>query len=216
MTRRMLELFSGTGSVGNAFRELGWEVTTVDLNPDANPTFCQDVCAWDPPFPPGHFDFIWASPVCTEYSRALTRRPRRLEVGDRRVLRTLELIRQLQPRFWAIENPATGMLKQRPFMAGLPWDDVTYCMYGYPYRKRTRIWNNLNWTPSRPVCTRKFCCPQSASGTHPAYAQQGSGKKVDGVRIWNQQSLSQLYSIPPALCREIAAVVNVLSRQLQE
>ena len=41
MTRRTLEFFSGTGSVGRAFRELGWEVTSVDVDSRANPTICK-------------------------------------------------------------------------------------------------------------------------------------------------------------------------------
>ena len=41
------------------------------------------------------------------------------------------------PLMWVIENPATGLLKTRPFMERLPWVDVTYCMYGTPYRKTT-------------------------------------------------------------------------------
>ena len=93
---------------------------------------------------------IWASPVCTEYS---ARRPRRLEEGDRLVQRTLQIIQELQPRFWALENPATGLLLLRPFMAGLPWRDVSYCTYGYPYRKLTR------------VCASRL--PLRAEGHHP-------------------------------------------------
>ena len=109
----------GTGSMGRAFAELGWEVTSLDVDPKADPTICADICSWEPlpKLAPGYFDMIWASPVCTEYSRVLTRRPRRLEEGDRLVLRTLQIIQELQPRFWAMENPATGLLKLRPFMA---------------------------------------------------------------------------------------------------
>ena len=44
---------------------------------------------------------------------------------------------------WVIENPATGLLKTRPFMERLPWVDVTYCKYGTPYRKQTRLWTNM-------------------------------------------------------------------------
>ena len=60
---------------------------------------------------PGHFDMAWASPVCTEYSRALTTRPRRLLDGDALVLSALEIILHFDPLMWIVENPATGLLK---------------------------------------------------------------------------------------------------------
>ena len=197
--------------MGRAFAELGWEVTSLDVDPKADPTICADICSWEPlpKFAPGHFDMIWASPVCTEYSRVLTRRPRRLEEGDRLVLRTLQIIQELRPRFWALENPATGLLKLRPFMAGLPWQDVSYCTYGYPYRKLTRIWSNLDWVPERPVCgVGGFRCEQSREqGRHPEVAQRGTFRRKGQV-VQNCHTQGQLYSIPPALCREIASVVN--------
>ena len=53
----------------------------------SRPTILCDIRSWDyTTFPPGHFDMVWASPVCTEYSRALTTRPRRLLEGDALVL----------------------------------------------------------------------------------------------------------------------------------
>ena len=78
------------------------------------------------------------SPVCTEYSRALTTRPRRLLEGDALVLSALETIAHFEPLLWVIENPATGLLKTRPFMERLPWVDVTTVRT--PYRKQTRLW----------------------------------------------------------------------------
>jgi hypothetical protein len=60
------------------------------------------------------FDFVWASPPCTEFSIALTTRPRNLQKGNRIVRRTLEIIQYLQPRHWFLENPATGLLKVQP------------------------------------------------------------------------------------------------------
>ena len=91
---------------------------------------------------PGHFDMVWASPVCTQYSRALTTRPRRLLEGDALALSALEIVAHFDPLMWIVENPATGLLKTRPFMERLPWVDVTYCKYGTPYRKQTRLWTN--------------------------------------------------------------------------
>ena len=61
---------------------------------------------------------VWASPVCTEYSCALTTRPRRLLEGDALALSALEIIAHFDPLMWVIENPATGLLKTRPFMGG--------------------------------------------------------------------------------------------------
>ena len=137
---RLLELFSGTKSVGRAFEALGWEVTSLDTDATTRPTICADIQEWDyRTYPPGHFDFIWASPVCTEFSRALTRRPRRLTEGDGLVLKTIEIIGHLRPRYWAVENPRTGLLKSRPYMQALPYNDVSYCMYGFRYQKTTRI-----------------------------------------------------------------------------
>ena len=71
---RLLELFSGTKSIGRAFEALGWEVTSLDSDPQSDPSICEDILQWDyTVFQPGHFDFVWASPVCTEFSRAMSR-----------------------------------------------------------------------------------------------------------------------------------------------
>ena len=119
---RLLELFCGTKSIGRAFEAAGWEVVSLDIVSKFEPTILCDIRSWDYAlFPPGHFDMVWASPVCTEYSRALTMRPRRLEEGDALVLRALEIMEHFDPLMWVIENPATGLLKTRPFMERLPW-----------------------------------------------------------------------------------------------
>ncbi len=44
----LLELFSGTGSVGKAFRARGWEVFSVDIDPAAKPTLVADVLDLQP------------------------------------------------------------------------------------------------------------------------------------------------------------------------
>ena len=74
----------------NVLEARGWEVTSLDNDPKAGADICCDICAWDyRAFEPGHFEYVHASPPCTEYSRALTTRPRDLAAGDALVDRTL-------------------------------------------------------------------------------------------------------------------------------
>ena len=116
---RILELFSGTGSIGEAYKEGAWEVVSLDVVKTNMPTICCDIMFWDYKlYPPGYFDAIWASPVCTHYSCARTnaKTPRNFEWADGLVLKTLEIIEYFNPPVWYIENPQSGLLKTRPFM----------------------------------------------------------------------------------------------------
>jgi site-specific DNA-cytosine methylase len=150
---RLLELFSGTGSVGNVASELNYDVISLDRDMDANLKI--DIMDWDyKAYPPKFFDVIWASPPCTEYSRAKTTGIRKIDEANAIVQRTLEILRYLDPTFYIIENPQTGLLKEQPFMADLPYKDIDYCKYSLTYRKRTRLWTNITtWTP-RPLCKK--------------------------------------------------------------
>ena len=112
---RLLELFCGTKSIGRAFEAAGWEVVSLDIVSKFEPTILCDIRSWDYAlFPPGHFDMVWASPVCTEYSRALTMRPRRLEEGDALVLRALKIMEHFDPLMWVIENPGDSVQEADP------------------------------------------------------------------------------------------------------
>jgi site-specific DNA-cytosine methylase len=200
---RLLELFSGTGSMGRAFRDLGWEVVSLDIMPGQH-TIRADIRDWDYSiFPVGHFDAIHASPPCTEYSIARTcaKTPRNLELADSLVQKTLDIIDYFKPKAFFIENPFTGMLKRRPLMQHMePYlRRVTYCRYGMLYRKETAIWTNLGdyWQP-RPLCTRANPCPQVVDFWHPASAQQR--ERLNQPRFKKEE----LYVIPAALCKEIA------------
>ena len=71
---KVLELFCGTKSVSNAFKERGHETYTVDWDASFAPDLCADIgeitlqditklCGGKP-------DVIWASPDCTTFSVA--------------------------------------------------------------------------------------------------------------------------------------------------
>ena len=202
---RLLELFSGTGSIGRAFPD--FEVTSLDLV--GSPTIKKNILDWDfKSLPPGSFDVIWASPPCTMFSRARTtaKTPRQLESADALVQRALDIIEHFRPQVWAMENPQTGLLKDRAVVTGLPFVDVTYCRYGGPgYKKATRVWTNLgeHWTP-RPMCSRQCPCEQVVDGRHPVSAQRRAGRPGD--RPFTRE---ELYAIPPELCEEIAAATRL-------
>ena len=205
---RALVLFCGTGSVDRALERAGFEVVSVDLEPKFNPTHVADILTWDyQQYQKGYFQFVWASPCCTHFSRARTtaKTPRDLEGACALVARTLEIIAYFACPF-AFEHPQTGLLKELPIVQGIPYSDVSYCKYGYTYKKATRIWHNLGdaWQP-KPVCSRAHPCKHyEAFRAHPATAQRGPGRKQGVLMTGDRCSLEQLYSIPPELCDEIA------------
>ncbi len=66
---KLLELFSGTGSVGRPFRENGWDVVSVDRDDRYNPEINADILNWDYTKETTP-DVIWSSPPCALYSCA--------------------------------------------------------------------------------------------------------------------------------------------------
>ena len=162
---RVLTLFSGTHSVGKVATELGWEEVSLDLFEPAD--IQEDILKWDwRLYPPGYFDIVWASPECKEYSRAKTVGKRKLGYADKMVKRTLQIINDLRPKFWFIENPESGMLKTRDFMLLRPRSICDYCKYGLPYRKRTALWSNVSYELSSILQTCKHDCHACSNGRH--------------------------------------------------
>ena len=73
----------------------------VSLDRDMEATIKTDIMNWDYKcFEPGTFNFIWASPPCTEYSKAKTTGVRKIDAANEVVMRTLEIINYLQPQFF--------------------------------------------------------------------------------------------------------------------
>ena len=104
---------------------------TIDFDPTHKADLVVNVLSWayQNQFQPGTFD-VFCCPPCTEFSVALTTRPRNMVLADALVQKTLEKVAYLKPRRWYLENPRTGKLKDRPYMQGLPFVDVEYCQFG--------------------------------------------------------------------------------------
>tara|TARA_R110000737_G_scaffold108720_1_gene141574 strand:+ start:87 stop:716 length:630 start_codon:yes stop_codon:yes gene_type:complete len=203
---KVLELFAGSRSVGKAAESLGFEVFSSDVNDFENINYAVDILNFDISKIPFKPDIIWASPPCTTYSIAAISHHRPLnkplsdfaKKSDLIVKKTLQIIKDLSPKFWYIENPR-GMLRKQDFMIGIPKTTVWYCTYGDTRAKPTDIWTNnlrslLNpegWQP-RPQCFNgnKNC--------HHEAAPRGSRTGTQGMKGNYNRS-----KIPKELCIEI-------------
>lgn len=195
---KVLDLFCGTKSIANAFEARGHEVYTVDWDKGFSPTLCADIgtltatdiinlCGGVP-------DVIWASPDCTTYSVAAISYHRTKEPnGNLRAVteyaakcdeintHLIDLIRELKPKYWFIENPM-GAMRKMDFVKDLPRYTVTYCQYGDTRQKPTDIWSNHPCPDFKPPCKKGAPCHVSAprgskTGT------QGLANKVEKARI---------------------------------
>jgi hypothetical protein len=94
--------------------------------------------------PPENVYGIIANPVCTEFSFAKYANNNGIgnhEEGMILVNHCLRIIKQSNPKFWVIENPATGRLKDflgKPKLVYQPYE------YGSPWTKKTALWGNFN------------------------------------------------------------------------
>lgn len=85
---------------------------------------------------------IIANPPCTEFSTARTSgKARNPGEGMFLVEHCLRIVEDCKPKFWVIENPAKGVLKNylgEPNYKYEPW------WFGSPWTKQTALWGKFN------------------------------------------------------------------------
>ena len=214
---KVLELFAGTRSVGKAFESKGHEVFSVewdkdfnniDLYADIGTLTSNDILReFARPYD------IWASPDCATFSIAAISHHRRKnkETGnldpvsdyakfcDQVDQNVLKLIRELNPKFYFIENPRGGMRKMT-WMQGLPRYTVTYCQYGDTRMKPTDIWTNHPDPRFKPMCKNGAPCHVPAP--------RGAKTGTQGLKGSKDRSV-----IPRELCDHI---VDICERRFND
>jgi len=129
----IFDLFSGTGSSTQAFKDAGHTVIAFEMDTQFEATEHVDVfdlTAERLIEKYGRPDFIWASPPCTAFSvasmghhwgggwRVYEPKTEFALTSQKLVAHTLELIKQLNPqRGWLVENPR-GMLRKLSVVEG--------------------------------------------------------------------------------------------------
>lgn len=207
---KVLELFAGKRCIGRAFEKHGHEVYSIEWDKahenidwyiDIGKITASDIIERF-----GVPDIIWASPDCSSYSVAAISHHRRKNPANGNLepisdyakfcdsvnKHVVELIKELNPKYWFIENPRAG-LRKMDFMQGLPRFTVSYCQYGDDRQKMTDIFTNHPNPKFKPPCKNGDKC-------HVA-APRGSRTGTQGRKNSAEKAL-----IPDELCNYIVEI----------
>lgn len=154
----ILHLCADTGSDSKPFRDAGYTVICVG----------KDIGVENFHAPKNVYG-IFANPVCLEFSTARsTGKARDPEKGMEIVRECQRIIKEAgDVKFWVIENPATGRLKDflgPPTMTYEPWH------YGSHWTKKTALWGKFN------IPKRKYEKWEDVPKIEGLYTRPGRGK----------------------------------------
>lgn len=199
----VVELFAGTQSLSGIARVFGHSTFTSDIDEVFGTDYTVDIMKLDTKKITWDVDFLWASPPCETFSvasighhwkggaKAYEPKTDASLDGIKRVLKTLDIIRELKPTYWIIENPR-GLLRKMPFMnqPGIYRYTVTYCQYGDTRMKPTDLWSNIPDLEFKPMCKNGMPC-------HVA-APRGSSTGTQGIKTYKDRS-----RVPAELCASV-------------
>lgn len=130
MRKTILHLCADTGSDSKPYSDAGYNVILVGSDIGVENFI-----------PPKNVYGIFANPVCTEFSTARKDgKARNPDSGMRLVRECQRIIKQANPHFWVIENPAKGVLKR---YLGTPAYEYEPWWYGSPWTKKTALWGKF-------------------------------------------------------------------------
>lgn len=216
MDNVLIEFFSGTKTLSNTFKSHGWKTLTIDINKELEPDLCLDILHFKPDILPPDFkkpSVLWFSPPCTHFTvMQINKHFKNGKPASSKVFlslalayKCLEIIKQLKPTYYFIENPR-GMLRKIDFMQELPRKTVTYCQYGENYQKPTDIFtNNNNFIPRK--CKAGDNCHEYQPRTYKHKLNSG----VLGLGVQGLSGALRRGQLPLMLCEEIYKACNGLN-----
>ena len=194
-TKIILDLCGGTGSWSKPYRDAGYDVKVLTL-----PDF--DVRDWKNTWLGKYENSVYgilAAPPCTMFSFARTnaKKPRDLKEGMECVRACLEIIwsfmeikqdttkKTLPLKFWALENPYFGFLKNfigKPAFIFDPWE------FGDGYQKRTALWGSFNEPIKNPILMTEEAKTKAKTNSY-LHTMGNSTNRGKPPSIWAKKDL---------------------------
>jgi hypothetical protein len=128
--RIILDLCGGSGAWSAPYRAAGYDVRLITLPYVDVRTYVPPADVWG----------ILAAPPCSDFSIARNGRPRNFARGMETVNACIRLVWQCRARWWALENPGSGMLPQ---FLGIPQFSFQPHEFGDAWTKRTTLWGHF-------------------------------------------------------------------------
>jgi hypothetical protein len=209
---KMLDMFCGTKSMSNVFKEAGHDVFTIDFDSQHSPDLCIDIMDLELDMLPWKPDYIHASPDCSCFSVASIghhwnpdRTPKTQKCKDSIALieKTVKFILKTNPVCYSIENP-TCITRKLEIMKKLEKmgfrNTVTYCQYGDSRMKKTDFWHNIGtWHPRKACKNGDPCHVRAPRGSRTPGSTQGIGDRVGRAKIPKQLCVEMMYAIEEAM-----------------